>query len=122
MRTDPAEVTALAERLNVGVIASNAGKGIVADSNPLSLGGGIISPAVHTYLAEAEVVLAIGTDLLIIAAKSLLGFVGEMQAVEGIDYTFLGLITLLVADDVAEVVIRFDFRIFQAACEFRLIA
>ena len=57
------EVTQLAERLNVGVIASNAGKGIVADSNPLSLGGGVISPAVQAYLAEAEVVLAIGTEL-----------------------------------------------------------
>jgi 5-guanidino-2-oxopentanoate decarboxylase len=58
-----AEVTRLAERLNVGVIASNAGKGIVADSNPLSLGGGIISPAVQAYLGQAEVVLAIGTEL-----------------------------------------------------------
>jgi 5-guanidino-2-oxopentanoate decarboxylase len=58
-----AEVTALAERLNCGVIASNAGKGVVADSNPLSLGGGIISPAVHAYLAKAEVVLAIGTEI-----------------------------------------------------------
>ncbi len=57
------EVTELAERLNVGVIASNAGKGIVADSNPLSLGGGVISPAVQSHLAEAEVVLAIGTEL-----------------------------------------------------------
>ena len=58
-----AEVTQLAERLQVGVIASNAGKGIVADSNPLSLGGGVISPAIQTYLAHAEVVLAIGTEL-----------------------------------------------------------
>ncbi|MFT5217935.1 MAG: 5-guanidino-2-oxopentanoate decarboxylase [Planctomycetota bacterium] len=57
------EVTQLAECLNVGVIASNAGKGIVADSNPLSLGGGVISPAVQTHLASAEVVLAIGTEL-----------------------------------------------------------
>jgi thiamine pyrophosphate-dependent acetolactate synthase large subunit-like protein len=57
------EVTALAERLCVGVIASNAGKGVVADSNPLSLGGAIISPAAHQYLAKAEVVLAIGTEL-----------------------------------------------------------
>lgn len=57
------EVTRLAERLNIGVIASNAGKGIVADSNPLSLGGGIISPAVQAHLAEAEVVLAVGTEL-----------------------------------------------------------
>lgn len=57
------EVTRLAECLNIGVIASNAGKGIVADSNPLSLGGGVISPAVQAYLAQAEVVLAIGTEL-----------------------------------------------------------
>jgi 5-guanidino-2-oxopentanoate decarboxylase len=58
-----AEVTALAERLNVAVIASNAGKGVVSDTNSLSLGGGIISPAVQNYLSEAEVVLAIGTEL-----------------------------------------------------------
>jgi 5-guanidino-2-oxopentanoate decarboxylase len=56
-------VTRLAERLNVAVIASNAGKGIVADSNPLSLGGGVISPAVQAYLGQADVVLAIGTEL-----------------------------------------------------------
>ena len=58
-----AEVTALAERLQVAVIASNAGKGIVSDDNPLSLGGAIISPVVHAYLSKAEVVLAIGTEL-----------------------------------------------------------
>jgi 5-guanidino-2-oxopentanoate decarboxylase len=58
-----AGVTALAERLNAGVIASNAGKGIVSDRNPLSLGGGIISPAIQQYLARADVVLAIGTEL-----------------------------------------------------------
>ena len=58
-----AEVSQLAERLNVGVIASNAGKGVMADSNPLSLGGGVISPAIQAYLAQAEVVLAIGTEL-----------------------------------------------------------
>jgi 5-guanidino-2-oxopentanoate decarboxylase len=57
------EVTQLAERLNIAVIASNAGKGIVADSNPLSLGGGVISPAIQDYLAQAEVILAIGTEL-----------------------------------------------------------
>ena len=57
------EITQLAELLNVGVIASNAGKGVVSDVNPLSLGGGIISPAVQDYLSEADVVLAIGTEL-----------------------------------------------------------
>jgi 5-guanidino-2-oxopentanoate decarboxylase len=57
------EVGALAERLNAGVIASNAGKGVIPDDHPLSLGGGIISPAVQRYLGQAEVVLAIGTEL-----------------------------------------------------------
>ena len=57
------EVTSLAELLGTGVISSNAGKGIVPDSNQLSLGGGIISPAVQRYLGDADVVLAIGTEL-----------------------------------------------------------
>ncbi len=57
------QVTQLAELLNAGVVSSNAGKGIVADSNPLSLGGGVISPAVQRYLGQADVVLAIGTEL-----------------------------------------------------------
>ena len=56
-------VARLAERLNAGVIASNAGKGVVSDAHELSLGGGIISPAVQAYLGDAEVVLAIGTEL-----------------------------------------------------------
>jgi 5-guanidino-2-oxopentanoate decarboxylase len=56
-------ITALAEYLQVGVIASNAGKGVVSDDNPLSLGGAILSPTIHQYLAQAEVVLAIGTEL-----------------------------------------------------------
>ena len=57
------EVTALAERLNAGVIMTSAGKGVVSDRSPLSLGGAIASPAVQQYLAKAEVVLAIGTEL-----------------------------------------------------------
>ncbi len=57
------QVTMLAATLNAGVIASNAGKGVVSDSNPLSLGGGVISPAVQKYLGQADVVVAIGTEL-----------------------------------------------------------
>ncbi len=56
-------VTALAQLLSSAVIASNAGKGIVPDSNPLSLGGGLINPAVQRYLGRADVVIAIGTEL-----------------------------------------------------------
>ncbi len=57
------QITALAQLLSSAVIASNAGKGIVSDANPLSLGGGIINPAVQRYLGTADVVLAIGTEL-----------------------------------------------------------
>lgn len=56
-------VTELAELLDAAVVSSNAGKGIVPDSNPLSLTGGVISPPVQAYLARADVVLAIGTEL-----------------------------------------------------------
>ena len=56
-------LTDLAELLNAGVLTSNAGKGIVPDSHPLSLGAAIWRPDVQNYLAEADVVLAIGTEL-----------------------------------------------------------
>jgi 5-guanidino-2-oxopentanoate decarboxylase len=56
-------VTELAERLGATVIASNAGKGIVADTHPLSLGGGMIREPVRDHLATADVILAIGTEL-----------------------------------------------------------
>ncbi len=56
-------VTELAELLQAGVIASNAGKGIVPDSHPLSLGGSISRRATLAYLSQADVVLAIGTEL-----------------------------------------------------------
>ncbi|HEY5740125.1 MAG TPA: 5-guanidino-2-oxopentanoate decarboxylase [Gammaproteobacteria bacterium] len=58
-----AEITALAERLNAGVVMTGAGKGVVSDRSPLSLGGGMASPIVQQYLAKLEVLLAIGTEL-----------------------------------------------------------
>ena len=58
-------------------------------------GGGFMILPVLVLLGGLPTKVAIGTDLIIIAAKSLLGFVGEMQAVEGIDYRFVGVITLL---------------------------
>ena len=58
-----AEITALAERLNAGVVMTGAGKGVVSDRSPLSLGGGMASPIVQQYLAKIEVLLAIGTEL-----------------------------------------------------------
>ena len=58
-----ADITALAESLGAIVCPSNAGKGVVPDDHPLSLGGAIIRPDVQAFLAEADVVLAVGTEI-----------------------------------------------------------
>lgn len=56
-------VRELAERLDAAVIASNAGKGVVPDSHPLSLGGGLITSAVRDYMETADVILSIGCEI-----------------------------------------------------------
>lgn len=61
----------------------------------IGAGGGFLILPVLVLLGGLPMKVAIGTDLIIIAAKSLVGFVGEMQAVEDMDYAFVGLVTLL---------------------------
>ncbi len=58
-----AAVGQVAERLDAAVISSNAGKGVVGESHPLSLGGGLITKAVRDYLETADVVLSIGCEI-----------------------------------------------------------
>lgn len=58
-----AAATALAERLGAVVIASNAGKGVVPDGHPLCLSAAISRPEALRLLAEADVILAAGTEL-----------------------------------------------------------
>jgi thiamine pyrophosphate-dependent acetolactate synthase large subunit-like protein len=53
----------LAERLAAPVLATNAGKGRVPDSHPLSLGASICREPARQALARADVVLAVGTEL-----------------------------------------------------------
>ncbi len=53
----------MAEYVQAGVMTSNAGKGIVPDEHPLNLGCSIWRSATQEYLSEADVVLAIGTEL-----------------------------------------------------------
>ncbi len=53
----------IAERLDAPVIASNAGKGVVPDLHPLSLGGSVVAAASQAFLGTADVLLAIGTEL-----------------------------------------------------------
>ena len=58
-----AELTAIAESVGAIVVASTAGKGIVADDHPLSLSATTVRPEVLRLLPEADVVLAVGTEL-----------------------------------------------------------
>ena len=57
------EIRQLCEQLNAVVIASTAGKGIVADDHPLSLSGSTVRPEVQQFIPTADVVLAIGTEI-----------------------------------------------------------
>lgn len=58
-------------------------------------GGGFMILPVLVLVAGLPIRIAIGTDLLIIAAKSLIGFVGEAQAAEAIDWAFVATILAL---------------------------
>lgn len=54
---------AIAERLGAPVLTSTNGKGTVPESHPLSVGAGLHQPAAHALVSEADVVLAVGTEL-----------------------------------------------------------
>lgn len=68
----------------VGVLTGLVGAG----------GGFLIIPAL-VLLARMPMKLAVGTSLFIIAAKSLLGFTGDLQSSEMINWPLLGTFTLL---------------------------
>ena len=55
-------------------------------------GGFLIIPAL-VILARMPMKLAVGTSLFIIAAKSLIGFIGDLQGSEAIDWKLLGSFT-----------------------------
>jgi len=68
----------LAEGLIVGIVTGLVGAG----------GGFLIIPAL-VLLAKLPMKKAVGTSLLIIASKSLIGFIGDMKGTEVIDWKFL---------------------------------
>lgn len=72
----------LAEGLLVGALTGLVGAG----------GGFLIIPALVLF-AGMPMKRAVGTSLLIIAAKSLLGFLGDLQADLNIDWKILGVFT-----------------------------
>ena len=56
-------VRALAARLGAPVLTTVAGKGVVADSDPLCAGAMLARPAVHPFLAERDLALVLGSEL-----------------------------------------------------------
>jgi 5-guanidino-2-oxopentanoate decarboxylase len=56
-------LTGIAERLGAPVLASNAGKGILPDSHPLSLSCSVLQEASQKALADADVVLLVGSEV-----------------------------------------------------------
>ncbi|MBK9177217.1 MAG: sulfite exporter TauE/SafE family protein [Flavobacteriales bacterium] len=70
----------LGEGIVVGVLTGIVGAG----------GGFLIIPAL-VLLAKLPMKQAVGTSLIIIAAKSLIGFTGDLKGGEFIDWRFLGL-------------------------------
>lgn len=57
------EITALAERLGAPVVATANGKGTFSEHHRLSIGTGLHHKAVADFVADCDVVLAIGTEL-----------------------------------------------------------
>ncbi|MGD8833030.1 MAG: 5-guanidino-2-oxopentanoate decarboxylase [Pseudomonadales bacterium] len=57
------EITALAERLDCPVLNTVNGKGICPASHPLAAGGSPSLPSLRRAMAEADVLLAVGTEL-----------------------------------------------------------
>jgi thiamine pyrophosphate-dependent acetolactate synthase large subunit-like protein len=56
-------VIALAERIDADVAVSIAAKGVVPDNHPNCLGSTLVQAATQRALAEADVVIAVGTEL-----------------------------------------------------------
>jgi thiamine pyrophosphate-dependent acetolactate synthase large subunit-like protein len=57
------EVRLVAERLGAPVVTTTNGKGVLPEDHPLSLGAGVHLPAVRDLVDDADVVLAVGTEL-----------------------------------------------------------
>ena len=57
------EIVKLAESLGAAVVTTTAGKGIFPESHPLSLGGTLSLEPVQRFIAAADVILILGSEL-----------------------------------------------------------
>lgn len=61
--TGAANLKALVERLDVPFVTTSTGKGILSETHPLSLGASVSQKATQALISDADVVLALGTEL-----------------------------------------------------------
>jgi uncharacterized membrane protein YfcA len=71
------------------------GLGVGAITGAVGAGGGFLIIPALTLLAKIDMRVAVGTSLLIIAAKSLIGFVGDVQTAPPMDWMLLFTFTAL---------------------------
>lgn len=81
-------------QINIPLIAG-LGFGASILTGLVGAGGGFLILPILVLLGGLPIKIAIGTDLLIIAVNSLLGFIGEMQTVTSIDYGFVATLVVL---------------------------
>lgn len=79
-----------------------AGAAVGVFTGFVGAGGGFMILPVLVILGGLPIKVAIGTDLIVIATKSLVGFVGELQAVSNLD---LGLVLRILALPLAGIVL-----------------
>lgn len=58
-----AEVKAFVEKSGILCVTTTAGKGVLPDSHPQSLGSTLVLPVTQKLLADADVILAVGTEM-----------------------------------------------------------
>ncbi len=56
-------IVSVAEKLGAAVLLTTAAKGAISEDHPLNAGSGMSSPLVHTFIGEADVVIAVGSEL-----------------------------------------------------------
>lgn len=84
-----------ANKLREASILSSLGFATGIFTGMVGAGGGFMILPVLVLVGRLPMKIAIGTDLCIISAKSLIGFIGEAQVSQTIDWQFIALITLL---------------------------
>ena len=77
------------------LLLSVGGFGVGLFTGFVGAGGGFMILPFLVLMGGLPIKIAIGTDLLVIAAKSLIGFTGEVQVAQNIDFGFIVLITIL---------------------------